>query len=473
MTTDAEREVLAVRPERPSRLTAWAVRRGRQALAVVVATASVVLVLAAGALLWRSVCLFNLPDVGDPFDVTQLSDKTIPADRDAFASFRQARAAEKLPPMQRLLPVGPIRGAWTATPVAEWSKVDPQTREWVAANRLTLDLLRKGADLPDGIADPVSGQVSAWQDYGRLRLYVTLMLLEGSRLEDQGDMPGAWGWYRTVLRFKAHYLRRGSLDERALAADGANPTGLRVAHWAADPKTTTVDLRRALDDVIATGPRPEWDASSLRVHYALGSTDLDFQGTLFTRGVENDKLEEVAGWPLHPALVQTASSLRRFLSREPERSRRVLRLAYANWLAHVQDPGPARRAPAVRVNFLQDRYQYSLGFYTAGPKAPAGARALAPRALAGWFLTTTDARNLLAQFPWPEVAVRERRDFHALVILLAEQLYRRERGESPRTDADLVGPYLKALPDDGSADLDDGTAPTVEDPRLSKSGSVQ
>jgi hypothetical protein len=47
-------------------------------------------------------------------------------------------------------------------------------------------------------------------------------------------------------------------------------------------------------------------------------------------------------------------------------------------------------------------------------------------------------------------------------MVLAEEIYRRERGSRPPSDDALVGTYLKSLPDDGSADLDDGTAPTVE-----------
>ena len=46
--------------------------------------------------------------------------------------------------------------------------------------------------------------------------------------------------------------------------------------------------------------------------------------------------------------------------------------------------------------------------------------------------------------------------------MLAEEIYRRERRSRPPSEDALVGTYLKSLPDDGSADLDDGTAPTVE-----------
>jgi len=50
---------------------------------------------------------------------------------------------------------------------------------------------------------------------------------------------------------------------------------------------------------------------------------------------------------------------------------------------------------------------------------------------------------------------------------LAKELYRRERGVLPSSEEALVGTYLQALPDDGSADVDLGTAATVADSGVS------
>ena len=47
---------------------------------------------------------------------------------------------------------------------------------------------------------------------------------------------------------------------------------------------------------------------------------------------------------------------------------------------------------------------------------------------------------------------REGAGHRALVVFLAGELYRRERGTDPPSDEALVGPYLKELPDDGSGD---------------------
>ncbi len=92
--------------------------------------------------------------------------------------------------------------------------------------------------------------------------------------------------------------------------------------------------------------------------------------------------------------------------------------------------------------------------------------AVAPQELASWLVTARDAKLLVLLFnssgdPWPP-NLMYRRAHLAPVIMLATELYRRERGTLPPSDEALVGTYLKSLPDDGAADLADETTPTVE-----------
>ena len=102
--------------------------------------------------------------------------------------------------------------------------------------------------------------------------------------------------------------------------------------------------------------------------------------------------------------------------------------------------------------------------YPVSPDAPAGARALSPQEVASWLVTTNDARLAFSvRMPvWPTVRRAEQRGYRELLVLLAGEIYRRERGALPPSDEALVGTYLESLPDDGSADLADETTPTVE-----------
>jgi hypothetical protein len=104
-----------------------------------------------------------------------------------------------------------------------------------------------------------------------------------------------------------------------------------------------------------------------------------------------------------------------------------------------------------------------LPLYPVGPDAPATARVRSPWEIAEWFLTTHDARDILEK-PWiADLRSRDRRAYRNMVVLLADELHRRERGKFAPSEEALVGTYLKRLPDDGSAELGDDTTPTVSD----------
>ena len=49
-----------------------------------------------------------------------------------------------------------------------------------------------------------------------------------------------------------------------------------------------------------------------------------------------------------------------------------------------------------------------------------------------------------------------------LVIMLATELFHRDRGALPPSEEALVGTYLTSLPDDGSADVADEMTPTIQ-----------
>jgi hypothetical protein len=161
-------------------------------------------------------------------------------------------------------------------------------------------------------------------------------------------------------------------------------------------------------------------------------------------------------------LARDLYQVKRGLAREPERSRRVIRLLFANWLAHVEHPW--QRKPAARARFHIAKETSDVLLYHVSPDAPAGARALSPHEVASWMVTTNDAKLALrhAFLAWPNVRRREQRSYRERLVLLAGEIYRRERGALPPSDEALVGTYLKSLPDDGSADLADEMTPAVE-----------
>jgi hypothetical protein len=437
-------------------------RKRLRQLARVTFVLAIGLALAATALaIWWLTSLNGLPDIGEPFDVAAFRAFSIPDDQNAFTFLR--RADEALTPMPGGTRAPGVSG------VVSWSQADPKLREWLEANRQAIELFQQGADQSDA-ANPAGESVVNGQ---RLALFV---LLEGDRRQERGDTAGAWDCYRAVLRMATHTRRRGSLRQRQdLDAYWDGFLQQRLETWAADPRTTIPQLRNALDDVLKNEPRPDWDCFAIKAAYLEMMRALDQPVPLLTR--EEIGLEytyRLGDMQLSPDMVGYLSAARRFLMREPERSRRVLRLLYANYLAHLETRALPPRKPAVRARLScltstnpVTKAKVSVPLYPVSPEAPAGPRALPPQELASWLITTNDIKWRIVvasnvQWPWSPDRLRDRRAYNDLVLILAREIYRRERGSLPPTDKDLVGTYLKTLPDDGSADLADEMTPTVE-----------
>jgi hypothetical protein len=436
-----------------SRLRGFLTRPGRQ-LGRVLLILAIGLLIVAGALeIWRRVSLIGLPDVGDPFDVAAFRALRIPPEQDAIALFREAQGKLTAKPK-------PSSGALVLGAVVGWSEAGPELREWVAKNRDVLERFRVASERADGMVHSSFDRAGIEYDL-KLGEFRWLALLEASRLEEQGDMAAAWSWYRAVLRMRVHVMRRGSMLQRFVAE--GNCIGLlpRIATWAADRRTSVAMLREALDLVVSGEPKPEWDVFSLKVDYLWQMNKLGEHWGWVPQGEDEERPVRLAGIELPPNLSWTVYATRRYLANEPERSRRMLRLAFANWLAHAEEKDARRLTPAAVALFGRGNWRLSVDFYAVGADGPAAARRLTPRGLAESLLGALDARLLLRH--WPRMHYTERRDHRALVVVLAGELYRRDRGRPPPSDRALVGPYLDHLPGDGSDELKDGTAPTISE----------
>jgi hypothetical protein len=270
-----------------------------------------------------------------------------------------------------------------------------------------------------------------------------LALLEASRLEEQGDTAAAWVWYRAALRATYHMGLRGTIITRLVGQSRASELRRRFSTWAADPRTSPELIRHAIDDVNTCGSLIPSESYTLKAEYLCVEFFFDehrgrqlliakLNGTLDSRGfqLDTDQIRALAdSWQLW--------------RRDRERSRRVIRLAVANWLAYYDMPPGRRPAPDAQVSS-------AFGFYAFGPDAPATARALAPDALDRWLNTTYDAFEILRTWDLPNLQRRERANHRALLVLLATELYRRDHKSEPPSEDVLVGPYLERLPDDGS-----------------------
>jgi hypothetical protein len=406
----------------------WITRSRRRVSCVVVVL--VVIVVTPPA--WWAVQLAGLPDIGDPFDVDAFRAFTIPDKRNAFVLYR--RAVGMLKPSEGYLKSSKER----IGPLALWSEAGPDVRRWAEDNREALAVYRQGTERPDALDQAIGAEgVGLNQGLMILRL---LVLLEASRREDQGDMAGAWGWYAAMLRTIHHVGMRGEVYRRnSVQRWWHRQLRDRMRAWADDKRTTPAMLRRALGDVIACEALVYSELDSLKTSYLDVNRLLD-QPANPGREVPLGRFRQFyhPDYTLNPEQIQAIWDAWRSWRREPERSRRVIRLITANWLAYHELPPGRRPKP--------DRKVAALDLYPFGPEAPA--QAVAPEALEHWLNTAYDAQQLLRYLDATGARVLEQANHAELVMILANELYRRDHGTDPPTPEALVGPYLERLPDE-------------------------
>ncbi len=406
--------------------------------------------------IWWLTSLNRLPDIGDPFDVAELRALRIPEDQNAFTFLRRAQAKlTHAPEWPRAIDF--------SDPTDVWAAADPKLRAWVEENREALALFLRSAELTEGISHPAGQLYSREYSFINPRELVNLVLLEGARRAETGNTAGAWECYRGVLRTATHFRRRGDVYERWIANSMQVPLQKGLATWAADPRTPIPQVRRALEEVLEGRPRPGWEAFSLKLSYLDLTRDMAAPVDYVHRAIADGKTYRLAGLEIPIEFSAYLYPVHRFLKREPERSRRVLRLIFANWLAHLEVPELRGNRPAVRAALSAGRGTNIVLLYPTGPEAPPAARAVPPLTVASWIVSTLDLKSFPWAGMWTQVHFQELRSYRRLVVSLAEELYRRERGTMSPSDEALVGTYLKALPEDGSLELDDGTASTVRD----------
>jgi hypothetical protein len=407
-------------------------QRPRWGRRVLTALAFLALAVGGSCFIWWGTSLRRLPDIGHPFDVEKYGTYDIPDVDNAWTYYRQAAA--KLTPS----PSMPWPGVRT------WSQFPPQYREWALANREVLETWYIGTTKERSIYNqPRDLRLDTNLDVAQnLRTpLIRLAHLVALEREDSGDFEGAWKWHKAALRASRHCGTHGTVIERLIGINMYSNIAHYVIAWSDNPNVSTTTLRRALDDLIAINALTPQFADWLRSEYFAMSPILDdpnISAWWIQHQIEivsNTGNKDDRPGPLD----RLKEAFWRVGLREPERSRRVLRLIYANWLSVGDLPDEER---ARRRRKIGDRM-----YFDPPPGAPESARLLGPDELHRWFLSTRYIQPLLLPLePCEKASDRETALRASLVVHLAERLYAREKGKEPPSVEALVGPYLKAIP---------------------------
>jgi hypothetical protein len=398
---------------------------------------------------WRMRSLDGLPDVGDPFDLTEaLKSIEISDDNNAYVSYSEAN---------RLLAVSKMPDAVTRVDweKATWSTSGPEVRAFLEENSPALEAWRVGTKRPDArYYQP--GMLAADSELPvvqNLRVFGWLAALEGTRLQDKGAMDEAWSWYNCILRSSRHAGKHGVVIERMVGAAIFDTACRRISHWAADPRVDAVVLRRALAELLEADAMTPPLSESMKLEYLMFFRDLKELRVIASEipmpGGQSGWIEKVATSTGTKAQLQRA---RLRITNDIERSRRVLRLLFANWLPQLDKVASERAPIAIRNPIV---------IYANDASAQPSARVLAPTELDAAVGQTLFAHQFLrpgdqwpqGSAPWSGSAwegdgalAREPLRRAVLIVTLAAELYKRERGKAPSNAGELLDGYLKELP---------------------------
>ncbi len=282
---------------------------------------------------------------------------------------------------------------------------------------------------------------------------------EAARLEHAGDLGGAWTWHNAALRYSRHVGTRTIFADRLQAVLLHRAACERAEAWAADDLVDATMLRRALTDAQAVGAMTPPLSDAIKADYLEAMLLLDHPPLWLVNRVlddfrsEGENAHSEPPWPRPreqwgrgndgfddagdrfqrylPALPAQATY---YFNGEPERSKRLVRQAYANWLAYCDLPPSQQPGTITDLQLFVD---------------PPGVfpHRLPAAALADELERPGPARHVLPRLTELQQALRDEQSRQArLVVTLAEELYLREHGTRPSSARDLVGAYINELP---------------------------
>jgi hypothetical protein len=442
--------------------TDWKQRRRRLQRWTLRLLAGAVLVVALGIGTIRVINLWGIPDAPEPFDIAAFeAGETVPDAANAVVLFRKARQMLGEDDSKRFQPL------WNGPKTAEWSETSPEVRDWVEKNRPALEVWRRGTDRPQAAPLPGGDRSKSRMWTADLANWLTFALLEASRLEDEGDFAGAWRWHKARLRLALLVGREGGLSDRSGMLFNLHRIVARAQAWAEGTNVTVPLLRQAITDVEVMAALHGNASNVLKREYLQCVSEISALPGVF----EDTELERlgfdtaaVGERYIPPYLFRKAHrQLDLLLNVEPERSRRLARLVWANWLAQADKPA-SDRTKIVST--------YPLVFEAdPGTSPPVASARLAQLAAAAPLLTITRGgpkpprKGWPARDNWPDVVAWDRRVRAGLIVGLAIRIYGLENdGKEPATSQALVGKILPKLPDDFIPPEDDAPPATTDSP---------
>ncbi len=394
---------------------------------------------------WHELHLWRLPNIGEPFDEAKYGTVTVAEADNAIPLYEKAAGLLKPESVE-------IKRLISKYNFDVWASADPAVKRAVEEAGPAFEVWLEASNRSDALfIQPNQMKIETYFPFiGKLRRLTRLAQAEAARRRETGDLNGAWTYYRSLLRTSRLVGLHGNSQSRFLgnAFLRASVTGITL--WTDDPATTSEMLKRAIADVEVCQAMTPPNSEMIRTEYFAEKNALSHTENWTRYGI--DRAEDEQYWYLH---LPGGRTVERFLLREPERSQRVHRLITAGILAQCDRPRWARpkvfSAPLAHLSSI----------YEIDEKTPRAVASISPASLQDWA-----ERSAYSRLAEPIISFFLRLDgeagiFDTLRLRMAERAYQLDHGQPPRTYSDLLGDYLKRLPD-GIESIDPLNATPVE-----------
>ena len=386
--------------------------------------------------------LWQVPDVGEPFDVKSFYPADLPPEQNAFTHYNEAQRIRFLVAevwLKRGTPPIPTDHAFPQVFVEGLSALSPSENQWLADQRATLDEWRRGTELSLAQAFTlkemgIATGLDIHQDHS---IFIALARIESLRCEADGDLNAAWEWCRACVRFSRHLNSHSGKMQRWLGVDAHKLVVDGVMRWAEHPAVTADQLRAVLAEIRAEYAKYAPLSEMLKMEHLFWSQS--FTSSKWTE----DGLGLFLNRPAWEKRVPALAVLRRpamWLVGEPDVYLRLHRQILLNQLNEIDKP-LGQRTKLVGTKAM---------LFDPDPNVPMKRGQLDPtrleRAMPAsvvWQITDTCG---IPTKPVEDHVSMERTRQAALEVLLAAQAYRRDKGEYPESLDELVPQYLEAVP---------------------------
>ena len=394
--------------------------------------AMLALTLFAAPVIFRLWSLSQVPDIGDPFDVAEFSQRDVPADQNAILVYEAALA--KYDEVNAAVESDPDKHGKYPGIVFDKRKNTPEERvliaAWRIAHRDALLEWKRGTTFPLAQHGPLSSfSSSVWSDkFSQVQRVSLLARLEAEKFEQQGDMATAWEWHRAGFRFSRHLGHKGTLLIRLFGKSLHLAAVNDLVHWAEHPAVKVDQLREALDEVRSSFSKTAPWADVLKLEYVWLNERLS-KMTLRELAAERSGL--------FPSVPVLSRQFRLWVVGEPHLLLRLQRQVLENSLEEMDKPLMQQRPTASYSPLL-----FQVDSNHPDQMKPADIMFAVQRSFGnGTYWATGAVSNAFANH-------EEEGRQAALEVVLALQLYRREHGKFPAELSRLVPQYLEVIPVD-------------------------